>query len=141
LPSTKLVQGIFANGIPYVKFGTGPKTMLFLAGGPGNSAPSGLGASGFVRGMRAFTDEYTIVLVTRKSGLPDGYTTRDMSADYAELVRTECGGRVDLVMGTSYGGLIAQYCSPANYPELFDRLVIVMSGPVVSDEAKRIDLR
>jgi hypothetical protein len=64
MPGTKIISGTFATGIPYVKFGTGPKTMLFFAGGPGNHIPSGLGASGLVRGMRAFTDEYTIVLVT-----------------------------------------------------------------------------
>lgn len=134
-----LVHGTFAGGIPYVKFGSGPKTMLFLAGGPGNTVPSGFGASGFVRGMRAFTEEYSIVLVTRKSGLPEGYTTRDMASDYAELIRREFGGRVDLVMGASYGGLIAQYLA-ADCGELLDHLVIVMSGPVVSDEAKRVDL-
>lgn len=136
----KLVSGIFENGVPFVRFGEGAKVMLFLAGGPGNTVPSGFGASGFVRGMHAFTDEYTIVLVTRKSGLPDGYTTSDMADDYAELVRAEFGGHVDLMMGTSYGGLIAQYFA-ARYPELIGRLVIVMSGPIVSDEAKRIDLR
>ena len=136
----QLVHGTFANGIPYVKFGTGPKTMLFLAGGPGNTVPSGIGATGFVRGMRAFTDDYAVVLVTRKSGLPAGYTTHDMSKDYAELVRGTFDGHVDLVMGTSYGGLIAQYFA-ADHPDLFDHLVIVMSGPVVSEDAKRIDLR
>jgi hypothetical protein len=58
-----LLAGVFSNGIPFVRFGTGPKLMLFLAGGPGNTVPSGFAASGFVRGMRAFTDEYSIVLV------------------------------------------------------------------------------
>lgn len=134
-----LIHGTFAGGIPYLRFGSGAKTMLFLAGGPGNTVPSGIGATGFVGGMRAFTSDYTIVLVTRKSGLPEGYTTKDMAEDYAELVRSEFGGHVDLVMGTSYGGLIAQYFA-AEHPELFDRLVIVMSGPVVSDAAKRVDL-
>lgn len=134
----KLIGGVFRGGIPYVRFGDGPKSMLFLAGGPGNTVPSGLGASGFVRGMRAFTQEYTVTLVTRKSGLPDGYTTVDMAEDYAALISDEFGGRVDLVMGTSYGGLVAQYLAVA-HPESLERLVIVMSGPVVSDEAKRID--
>ncbi len=140
MPSPKTHAGVYPCGIPYVKFGNGPKTMLFLAGGPGNTVPTGLGASGFVRGMRAFTSEYTITLVTRKSGLREGYTTKDMADDYAELVRSEFGGHVDLVMGTSYGGLIAQYFA-ADYPELFDRLAIVMSGTVVSDAAKQIDIR
>jgi pimeloyl-ACP methyl ester carboxylesterase len=135
-----LVHGTFANGIPYLRFGIGPKTMLFLAGGPGNLVPSGVGASGFTRGMRPFTDEYTIHLVTRKSGLRDGYTTKDMSDDYAELIEAEFGGHVDLVMGVSYGGLIAQYLA-ADHPGLFDHRVIVMAAHVVSDEAKRIDVR
>jgi pimeloyl-ACP methyl ester carboxylesterase len=136
----RLMRGTFANGVPYVRFGSGPKTMLFLAGGPGNTVPSGLGAAGFVRGMRAFTDDYTIVLVTRRSGLPDGYTTEDMAEDYVDIIRGGFGGHVDLVMGASYGGLIAQYLA-ANHPGLFDRLVIVMSGPVVSDAAIRLDMR
>src|SRR5215510_2622679 len=104
-----LIHGTFPGGIPYLKFGRGPQTMLFFAGGPGNSVPSGVAASGFVRAMRRFTDEYTIALVTRKSGLPKGYTTKDMSDDYAELVRREFGGHVHLVMGASYGGMIAQH--------------------------------
>lgn len=105
--------------------------MLFFAGGPGNTVPTGLGASGFVRGMRAFTDEYTIILVTRKSALPEGYTTKDMADDYAELVRRDFDGHVDLVMGTSYGGLIAQYFA-ANHPEFLDprvkALCIIAAG-------------
>lgn len=140
MADAELIHGTFAGGIPYVRFGAGPKTMLCLAGGPGNTVPSGVGATGFVRGMRAFTDEYTIVLVTRKAGLPEGYTTRDMAEDYAELVRGEFGGHVDLVMGTSCGGMIAQYFA-AEHSGMLDRLVIVMSGPVVSAEAKRIDLQ
>jgi len=135
-----IIDGVFCNGIPFVRFGSGPKTMLFMAGGPGNTVPKGLGASGFVSGMRALTDEYTIVLVTRKSGLHVGYSTRDMSEDYADLVREELGGHVDLVMGVSFGGMIAQHFA-ADHPELFDRVVIAMSGDKVSAEAIRIDLR
>jgi pimeloyl-ACP methyl ester carboxylesterase len=137
---TGLTHGAFADGIPYLRFGDGPKTMLFLAGGPGNLVPTGVGASGFTRGMKPFTDEYTIYLVTRKSGLPEDYTTKDMSEDYADLVRGEFGGHVDLVLGVSYGGLIAQHFA-ADHPDLFDHMVIVMAAHVISDEAKRIDSR
>ena len=140
MASPALIHGTFSGGIPYLRFGSGPKTLLFLAGGPGNLVPSGLGASGFVRGMKGFTDEYTIWLVTRKSGLPEGYTTKDMSDDYAELVRDEFGGHVDLVVGVSYGGLIAQHFA-ADHGEMLDRLVIAMAAHVISDEAKSIDFR
>jgi pimeloyl-ACP methyl ester carboxylesterase len=63
-----------------------------------------------------------------------------MSDDYADMVRDEFGGHVDLVMGVSYGGLIAQHFA-ADHGGLFDRLVIVMAAHVVSDEAKSIDFR
>ncbi len=134
----KLLNGTFKNGIPYLRFGAGAKTLLFFAGGPGNLVPTGFGASGFTRGMKAFCEEYTIYLVTRKSGLPEGYTTQNMSDDYAELIRQEFGGHVDLILGMSYGGLIAQHFA-ADYPDLFDHLVITVSAHKISDAAKQID--
>ena len=57
-----------------------------------------------------------------------------MSDDYAELIRNEFGGHVDMVMGVSYGGLIAQHFAA-------DHLVIVMSAHKISDAAKQIDMR
>jgi pimeloyl-ACP methyl ester carboxylesterase len=137
---SKLTYGTFKNGIPYLRFGSGPKTLLFLAGGPGNLVPTGVGASGFTRGMRAFCEEYTIYLVTRKSGLRPGYTTRDMSDDYAALIRDEFGGHVEVVMGVSYGGLIAQHFA-ADHPALFDHLVIAVAAHRISEAARRMDYR
>src|SRR5689334_18462359 len=124
MATSKMLYGTSTNGIPYLRWGTGPRTLLFLAGGPGNLLPRGVGASGFTRGMRAFVDEYTIHLVTRKCGLPPTTTTKTLAADYAELIRQDFGGHVDLVMGVSYGGLIAQHLA-ADYPALFSHLAIV----------------
>jgi len=140
MSNSKLSYGTFKPGIPYLRFGGGPKTLLLLAGGPGNVVPKGFGASGFTRGMAPFTPEYTIYLVTRKSGLPQGYTTKNMADDYAELIRQEFGGRVDLVVGASYGGLIGQHLA-ADHPDLFGHLVIAMAAHRISEAAKRIDAR
>jgi pimeloyl-ACP methyl ester carboxylesterase len=140
MAQTKLINGTFKNGIPYLRFGNGPKTLLFLAGGPGNLVPTGFGASGFTRGMKAFCEDYTIYLVTRKSALPEGYTTRNMSDDYAELIEQEFGGHVDLVLGVSYGGLIAQHFA-ADHSELFSHMVIAVAAHKISEAAKRIDYR
>jgi len=137
---TQLTHGTFRNGILYLRFGAGTKTLLFLAGGPGNLVPTGFGASGFIRGMQAFCADYTIYLVTRKSGLPEGYTTKDMSDDYAELIREEFDGHVDLVMGVSYGGLIAQHFA-ADYPDLFGHVVVAVAAHKLSAAAQRIDSR
>lgn len=35
MAGSTLVNGVFAGGIPFARFGSGPKSMLFLAGGPG----------------------------------------------------------------------------------------------------------
>ena len=140
MPDSKLSYGTFKNGIPYLRFGSGPKTLLLLAGGPGNIVPTGFGASGFTKGMRAFTADYTVYLVTRKSHLPEGYSTQDMARDYAEMIRQEFGGHVDLVVGASFGGLIAQHLA-ADYPDVFGHLVIAMAAHRISDAAKQIDAR
>lgn len=61
-----LGDGTFSGGIPYLRFGSGDKTLLFLAGGRGNTVPSGFGASGFVCGMKGFTDEYPMLTSSLK---------------------------------------------------------------------------
>jgi hypothetical protein len=60
-------------------------------------------------GFEPFTAEYSIYLVSRKKGQPKGYSTRDMSNDYAEIIRHDFGGHVDVIIGISSGGLIAQH--------------------------------
>jgi pimeloyl-ACP methyl ester carboxylesterase len=140
MPNSKLSYGTSTNGIPYLRFGCGPKTLLLLAGGPGNVVPRGFGALGFTRGMQAFTPEYTIYLVTRKCHLPKGYSTQAMAGDYAEMIRQDFGGHVEVVVGASYGGLIAQHLA-ADYADLFGHLVIAMSAHRISEAAQHIDAR
>lgn len=109
-------KGVFDNGIPYVRFGKCERVLLFFGGGPGAYLPSTFMIK-VLGNFKHLAKHYDICAVSRKSQLPEGYTTRDMSEDYAELVRNEFnGGPVD-VMGTSYGGLIAQHLA-ADHPEL-----------------------
>jgi pimeloyl-ACP methyl ester carboxylesterase len=114
--------------------------MLFPVGGPGNLLPRGYAASGFTRAMRGFTDDYTFYLTSRKSNLPEGYTTRDMSHDYADLIRQDLGGHVDLVLGHSFGGLILQHFA-ADHADLADHLVICGAAHKITEKAKQIDYR
>jgi pimeloyl-ACP methyl ester carboxylesterase len=135
---TPPVYGVFKNGVPYLCFGKGPKRLLFLLGGPGNTLPVGAAVSGFRRGMQPFEVEYTIYLVSRKSGLPAGYTTRDMSDDIAEIIRAEFSGHVDLIIGFSFGGLILQHFA-ADHAGLSGHIVIGGAAHRVSAAALRID--
>jgi len=132
-------KGVFSNGVPYVRFGEGERPLLVFSGGPGNTLPSGF----MIRVLGHFkhlAKNFVIYAMSRKSGLPQGYTTRHMAEDYAAIIRDEFdGGPVD-VMGTSYGGLIAQHLA-ADHPELIRRLVIAMSVYRFSDEGNESDMK
>lgn len=133
-----LTYSQFSNGVPYLKFGTGSRTLLFLLGGPGNTLPVGAATAGFTRGMRGFCDEYTVYLVSRRSGLPPHYTTKDMADDYATIVRNDFGGHVDVIIGFSFGGLILQHFA-ADHGQLAGHMVMGGAAHKISAEAKRID--
>ena len=132
--------GITGNNIPFARFGHGGKTLLLWSGGPGNNIPRGFGFDRFSQGLRPLLDEYTITLLTRKSGLSPGYTTRDMSEDYAELIRTEFDGHVDMIIGVSYGGIIVQHFA-ADHPEMCDQIVIFMAAHKIEQQGAQIDYR
>jgi len=83
-------------------------------------------------------DDYTTYLVGRKAGLPVGYSMKDMSDDYASMIKEEFGGPVD-VIGVSTGGSIAQHFA-ADHPNLVRRLVIHSSAYTLNDEAKKAQM-
>ena len=132
-------KGVFSNGIPYVRFGKGDNILIVFSGGPGNTLPSGFMLRMFGQ-FKQISKSYVIYVMGRKSDLPEGYTTRDMAEDYAEVIRDEFDGGPMDVMGTSYGGLIAQHLA-ADHPELVRRLVIAMSVYQFSDEGNKLDMR
>lgn len=84
-------KGVFGNGIPYVRFGKGENILLGFSGGPGNTLPSGF----MIRVLGHFkhlAKHYVIYVLARKSGLPKGYSTRDMAEDYATVIKDEFDG-------------------------------------------------
>lgn len=134
------IYGTTKNDIPFVRFGSGPKTLLVWSGGPGNSISKGIGFNLMIKGLKPLADAYTITMLTRRSGLDEGYTTRRMSDDYADLIRDEYSGRVDLIIGISYGGIIAQHFA-ADHPDLCQRVVLLMAAHQVSENGLRLDLK
>jgi len=131
--------GSFANGMAYGRVGTGPRTLLSIPGGPGNQAPSATWMRSSAAWYRPFTDAgYSAWNVTRKQGMPAGHTMADIADDYAELIRTTFGGRVDIVVGTSLGGLVALYLA-ARHPDLFGAVAVVAAAAHVTEEAAAAD--
>jgi pimeloyl-ACP methyl ester carboxylesterase len=128
--------GYFRSGLPYNRLGRGPRPLVVIQGLMFENRPQ----PGFMVRMYAFLNgRFTTYVVLRRPGLPQGYTLRDMADDYAAMIREEFGGPVD-VIGVSTGGSIAQHFA-ADHPDLVRRLVIHSSAYVLSDAAKRLQLR
>ncbi len=122
-------RGTFANGMEYLTWGSGPKTLLFIQGGPGSVVPKG---GMLLRMVRRRQDPYAkagyaVWMVTRRRHMSAGHTIADVADDYAQLIRQEFGGRVDVVVGVSYGGLIGQYLA-AFHPGSFGHIALVGAG-------------
>ena len=88
--------------------------------------------------LEPLVEDYTIYIVHRKSGLPENYTTKDMAKDYAEMITNEFDGKVDVIIGISYGGLIAQHFA-ADHAELFDHIIFVMTAHRIIESGKKVD--
>jgi pimeloyl-ACP methyl ester carboxylesterase len=139
--ATEPRRGTFANGMEYLTWGNGPRTLLSIPGGPGSFVPTGAMARMLTRLHRPYVDaDFTVWMVTRRRNMPDGHTVADMADDYARLIADEFGGRVELVVGESYGGMVAQYLA-ARHPERLERVAVVIAGWRVSDWGKDVDSR
>ena len=140
LPGTpKPVTGMFANGMAYIRWGTGPKTLLWIVGGPGIGFPIGLRVASIPLVLRPFVQAgYTCWLVNRKQNMPEGTTIADMAEDHAALIADELGGKVDLVLGEDYGGTIAFFLA-ARHPDRLDYLANASTGYALTERGKAID--
>ena len=132
--------GYFRSGLPYNRLGHGPWILVVFEGLPFEHKPRTGMEAGHLRNMYGFLNQaYTTYAVTRKPGLPDGYSMKDMADDYAAMIREEFGGAVD-VIGTSTGGTIAQHFA-ADHPDLVRRLVLYSSAYTLGDAAKEVQMR
>jgi pimeloyl-ACP methyl ester carboxylesterase len=137
---TSARSGHTRSGLPYNRFGKGPGTLVVFQGMQFENRPlSGLPARLFRNLYRRLEARYTLYLLTRRPGLPEGYSLRDMSNDCAATIREELDGPVDVV-GLSTGGLIAQHFA-ADHPDLVRRLVLHSSAHRLSDDARRLQER
>ena len=140
MTKTRVTTGTFQNGLPYNRLGHGPRTLVVFQGLQFANKPlTGLSARLMLSTYSFLREEYTTYVVSRKPGLPDGYTLQNMADDYAMMIREEFGRPVD-VIGTSTGGSIAQHFA-ADHPDLVRRLVLHASAYTLGDAAKEVQLR
>ena len=125
-PEPGIRTGTFSNGVDYQAVGSGPRTMLFLPGGPGifpflrarvaRTLLSPLAAQGF-----------TVWRLERRRGMPPGHTIADLADDVAHVIDEGFDGHVDAVVGASMGGLLALFLA-ARHPDHAARVVLLASA-------------
>ena len=135
----KITTGYSSNNLPYMKMGDSPRVLVVFDGLNFDHKPlSGMALRMNSMMFKVIARDYTVYLVGRKPGLPEGYTMRDMSNDYAEMIRNDIGSIVDIA-GVSTGGPIAQSFA-VDYPELMRKLVLISTGYRLSDFGKQAQL-
>lgn len=135
----KVETGVLHDQFPYVRVGAGRKPLVVLPGmALDNKKASGLVARSYGHGFRRLADEYTLYIVQRRRGPSAPADTKQLAADYAQVLSHHFG-QVRL-MGLSTGGLIAQHIA-LDHPELVEGLVLVVSGAYLSRRGRDICLR
>ena len=130
--------GYFEDNLPYARIGDKSKILLNIeALSTEHKPPSGLTLRQFKKTAEPFLNDYTVYLVGRKPNLPDNYLFDKMAKDFAEMIRREFEGPVD-VAGTSTGGQLAQYLA-ADHPDTVRKLVIISAAYRLSDKGVEIE--
>ena len=110
---------ISSGEFPYIRFGTGKKNLIMVAG-MSMTGLAGLGAA--VSEMyRGYVEEYTVYVFDRRLVLPDDASVRSMAQDTAEAMQALGIEKAD-VMGASQGGMIALILA-IDHPELVHALI------------------
>lgn len=134
-------SGCFDNGMEYLRYGHGPRTALWLPGGPGSELPEGLAAWLQGQQVRPLVDAgFSVWIVTRRRHMPEGHTVADMAEDCARLIRDEFAGHIEVAVGVSYGGMISQYLA-ADHPETVGRVVVALSAVRITEWGRDVDER
>jgi len=134
------ITGYSGNGLPYACFGNGTRNLVVFGGLEfRHKPPSGIMlrmSTGYLRGL---TNDYRIYIVSRRPGLPPGYSLSDMADDYAVMIKDELGGAVDII-GVSTGGAIAQHFA-IDHPDSVRRLVLAMTGFRLTEQGKELQMK
>lgn len=124
------------GGMDYVSFGTGPRTLVMLPGlGDGLRTVKGM-AVPFSWLYREYAKAYRVYVFSRRNGLPEGTSIRDMAEDVKGAMDTLGISRAD-VLGVSQGGMIAQHLA-AVHPEAVERLVLAVTAAWANDTVQAV---
>jgi pimeloyl-ACP methyl ester carboxylesterase len=132
--------GFFRNGLPYNRTGSGPRNLVVFQGMFFENKPMPKYMVSLFNDYRFLEEDYTIYVVTRKPNLPGGYSLKDMSDDYAAMIREEFGGGPIDVIGVSTGGSIVQHFA-AEHADLVRKVVIHSAAYTLGEAGREVQMR
>lgn len=113
------------TSMDYISFGNGSKNLVIIPG-LGDSLKTVKGAAlSFSWLYRVFAKDYKVYVFSRKNHIDQGYSTRDMAADLA-IVMKRLGISKSSVIGISQGGMIAQYLA-IDFGDMVEKLVLAVT--------------
>lgn len=135
--TSSFASGLLIDEFPFIRIGNGPRPLLIIPGAEVNNADPGFLIQQTMRAaFSRFARDHSVYIVHRKRGLPASYSTAEMAADYARVLRAITpSAEAAHVIGLSTGGLIAQHLA-AQAPELIERLVLAVTGVRLSMEGR-----
>jgi len=138
--TTEWSAGGFPSGMNYVKFGTGGRSLLWIPD-PSHAEPTSVYLRFMAKTVAPFVEAgFTVHLVGLKRHLPSGANVRDFADDYAQLIVDEFGGRVDLVVADSQGGVIG-FALAARHPHQFASFAAVAASHSLEPNARDVSLQ
>lgn len=131
--------GFSSTGLPYARLSqAGPALVIFTGSELEHRPPTWLTRQGFVAGLQRLAGRYSLYLCSRKPNLPRGYTARDMSDDFAAMIRAEIGGPVHL-LAMSSGGSSAMHFA-VDHADLVDKLILAMTAHRLNAHGREVCL-
>jgi len=129
--------GFSSNGVPYARLSDkGPALVIFTGSELEHVPPTKMTQQGFLIGLKRLTQQFSVYLMSRKQNLPRGYSAKDMSDDFAAMIRADIGTPVH-IMGMSSGGSSAMHLA-VDHADLVNKLVLAMTGYRLNANGKEV---
>ncbi|WP_166785589.1 alpha/beta fold hydrolase [Cryobacterium cryoconiti] len=128
--------GTLLGGMPYLRFGAGTP-LVAIPGLLQNYEPAvGLERMFAAQMLMPLATRHRVLRLTPHAGLDPNAGMADIARDYADALRLEFPGPVD-VMGTSTGGSMALQLA-ADHPDVVQRLILVSAAYAMGPNARKV---
>ena len=131
-------NGVFNNGIRYIKVGSGSKVIFLLLGGPGDMFTDSRGDYIPDVFSELLNERYSVYVLSRKRNIPKDYSMYDIAKDVVEVIDEHFSGCIDILIGASFGGFLA-YQIAANFGDKVNYYITLGAPYTIPEEALKID--